>query len=167
MGREVRKVPADWVHPEAKFHGRTGHQPMFDQSFKDAEKEWLADFDRVRAGQMDDIEKECYPNGVCEWASENTPPDPAYYMPDWTDEERTHFMMYEDTSEGTPISPAFETPEELARWLTDNGASTFASYTATYEQWLPICRGGFAPSMVISGGKIMGGVEAMSEIEPQ
>ena len=42
-------------------------------------------------------------------------------------------MIYETCSEGSPISPAFETPEELARWLTDN---SFGSMTATYEQWL-------------------------------
>jgi len=57
-------------------------------------------------------------------------------------------MMYENTSEGTPISPPFETPEELARWLADNNASAFGGMTATYEQWLATCKGLYAPSMV-------------------
>ena len=40
-------------------------------------------------------------------------------------EERTHYQMYETCTEGTPISPVMETPENLARWLADNGASAF------------------------------------------
>ena len=88
-------------------------------------------------------------------------------MPQWTDEEATHYMMYETTSEGTPISPAFETPEELARWLADNKVSTFAWFTATYEEWLPICKGGYAPSMVIDNEGVHGGVEGMKRINEE
>lgn len=67
---------------------------------------------------------------------------------------------------GTPISPAFETPEELARWLVDNNASAFAGETASYEGWLRICKGGFAPSAVLTvrpegGGTIQNGVDAL------
>ena len=77
-------------------------------------------------------------------------PQEIDYMPDWPAEERTHYMMYETTSEGTPLSPAFSAPEELARWLADTGANAFAGDTATYEQWLRVCRGGYAPSAVYS-----------------
>lgn len=61
------------------------------------------------------------------------------YMPNWPAEERTHLMMYENTTEGTPISPAFASAEELARWLVDNNATWFASSTCTYETWLRVC----------------------------
>jgi hypothetical protein len=46
-------------------------------------------------------------------------------MPQWAEEEKTHIMMYETCSEGTPISPAFKRgeKEKLARWLVDNKAS--------------------------------------------
>lgn len=57
-------------------------------------------------------------------------------MPDWSKDERTHYQMYESTSEGTPMSPPIKTQEELARWLVDNEASAFAGRTATYEEWL-------------------------------
>lgn len=90
-------------------------------------------------------------------------PDPDDYMPTWTEEEATHLMMYENTTEGTPISPAFATPEELARWLADNGASSFASTTASYEAWLRVCRGGYAPSMVSIGGVVSSGVEGLTK----
>ena len=70
-------------------------------------------------------------------------------------------MMYEITSEGTPISPAFATPEELARWLSDNEAIAFAGMTATYEQWLRVANGGYAGSAVMTDGKMESGVAAL------
>jgi len=82
------------------------------------------------------------------------------YMPDWPEEERTHYIMYEDVSEGTPISPAFETPEQLARWLADNKASSFGNSTATYEQWLRMILGpGWCASAVLDKKGFRSGVE--------
>jgi hypothetical protein len=88
-------------------------------------------------------------------------PNKEDFMPDWTAEQCTHLMMYEDTSEGTPISPAFKTPEELARWLADNGASAFGGEGASYEGWLRVARGGFAPSAVAINGVLVNGVDAL------
>jgi hypothetical protein len=68
-------------------------------------------------------------------------PDPVDYMPSWPDADRTHYQMYETCSDGTPISPVFATPEDLARWLTDNHASAFGDMTLPYERWLQIARG--------------------------
>lgn len=71
------------------------------------------------------------------------------------------WQMWETTSEGSPISPVFATPEELARWLADNGASTFGSDTGTYEQWLRMITGaGWAPSAVVDERGVRSGVEA-------
>ncbi|TIW20139.1 MAG: hypothetical protein E5V63_32185 [Mesorhizobium sp.] len=99
-------------------------------------------------------------NPTYEWWAGERPKKPQIedYMPDWPDAERTHFMMYEDTSEGTPISPAFATPEELARWLADNGASAFAGEMATYDQWLKTIIQGSAVSAVFSDGVMQSGV---------
>ena len=65
--------------------------------------------------------------------------------------QRTHVQMYETSSgimlgdgprgRGTPISPEFATPEELARWLTDNRASWHGSRGGSYEQWLAVIVG--------------------------
>ncbi len=147
MGREVRRVPKNWEHPRAD-DGR--YQPMHDEDFETAMDEWYAEWKAHVPAEHD---------GMPYWEWNGSPPDPAYYRPKWTDAERTHLMMYEDTSEGTPLSPAFETPEELARWLADNGASAMGSMTATYEQWLATCKGAWAPSMVIENGVIKSGVE--------
>lgn len=43
------------------------------------------------------------------------------YRPDWKPEEATWFQMYETVSEGTPVTPPFETREELVEYLVANG----------------------------------------------
>ena len=72
------------------------------------------------------------------------------------------YQLWETTSEGSPMSPPFKTPEELAQWLTDNNTSSFGSETASYSQWLEFIRGpGWAPSAVIRDGKLISGVVGM------
>jgi hypothetical protein len=51
---------------------------------------------------------------------------------------RNHFQMFETTSEGTPISPAFAKAEELAKWLADHEIPVFGDALGTREQWLKI-----------------------------
>lgn len=58
-----------------------------------------------------------------------------------------------------------ETPEALARWLADTGASSFGSNTATYEQWLSTIKRGWAPSLIIRGPGFGSGVEMMEDEE--
>lgn len=148
MGREVRKVPADWQHPKDETTGR--FVPLNAPGYAAAAAEFTAMV----------AEK-----GLQKAVDYMSCPDQNDYMPDWPESERTHFMMYEDTSEGTPISPAFATPEELARWLADTGASSFGSSTATYDQWLRVCRGGFAPSAVYTPETgLISGVEALGDL---
>lgn len=165
MGREVRRVPKDWQHPKKKsfnyLKGREveSYQPMFDRPFGPVMDEWYAEWKAWEAGTHPDKKGHDYPY----WEWDGGPPDPAYYRPDWPEETRTHLMMYEDTSEGTPLSPAFETPEELARWLADNGASAFGDMTATYDQWLATCKNSWSPSMVMDNGVMKSGVEFTAE----
>lgn len=141
---------------------------MFDQTHADAVAEWEGDKKEQKgkwdARTLEYVDDDIYKTSSFEdYFDENygEKPDPQWYMPDWKDEERTHLMMYENTSEGTPLSPAFETPEELARWLTDNGASSFGAMTATYEQWLGMCRSGWAPSAIMTNGVLESGVAAL------
>ena len=166
MGREVRMVPADWQHPkEQTFDHRTGQyvvkcKPLFAPGWAKSAKEWDEEREKWERGEFPSYtsaESRSLPYD--EYSGRR--PYSGDYMPDWPAEQRTHYMMYEDTSEGTPISPAFATPEELARWLADNGASAFGGETATYEQWLKAARGGFAPSMIIANGVLQSGVAAL------
>ncbi len=74
------------------------------------------------------------------------------------------YQMWETCSEGSPISPVFETPELLARWLADNNASAFGDQTASYDHWLGMITScSYAPTMVLSGNKIMSGVEMVAK----
>ncbi len=59
------------------------------------------------------------------------------------------YQLWETVTEGSPISPVFATPENLARWLVANDTSITQS--TTYEQWLKFIKGdGWAPSMMFS-----------------
>jgi hypothetical protein len=151
MGREVRRVPADWQHPHYEpWEGREGYKPLMDG---DA---YQADHD----GFIEKLNAEGLQAAIDYYGQA---PDLSDYMPCWPTEQRTHFMMYEDTTEGTPISPAFATPEGLAQWLVDNNVSSFGGMTAPYEAWLRVARGGFAPSAVIEDGVMTSGVAALSD----
>lgn len=166
MSREVRMVPPDWKHPKGK---------TLSTDFSKGLAEWEDGFSHWQKGEVEDYSK--YPEKSWKLKSEDTDsetfeewygekPVAGDYMPEWQPEVATHFMMYETCSEGSPISPAFATPEELARWLEDNGASSFGSMTATYEQWLAmINRGSSIASMVVDmgTGKQISGVAAVSD----
>jgi hypothetical protein len=156
-------VPKDWEHPK----NESGHyQPKFDRSYESTLKDFQEEKKFFNLGLGSDgktklpIEADGY--AFEDWHGWMS--DPEYFMPDWDDSERTHLMMYETTSEGTPISPAFETPEELAQWLFDNDASAFGSMTATHEQWLSMCKSGWAVSAAMTQDKgLISGVEALAE----
>lgn len=175
MGREIRRVPPGWQHPKIgdlyeegyeprHYSGRReSYHPQYDKNYDDAASEWMEECIKWANGDVsDDVRKwrEKYPYY---WEWNGDPPKREYYRTGkWAfkPEEATWYMMYEDTSEGTPKSPACATPEEVARYCADNGVSSFGGMTATYEQWLSVACGRWAPSMVISGGKMMSGVEA-------
>lgn len=163
MGREVRMVPKDWQHPkDQRFTGeQSRYLALYEGSwYADRLSDWEEESAKWARGEYPDyVDDESKNLTYEEWGGEK--PDPADYMPNWPESERTHYMMYEDTSEGTPISPAFETPEELARWLADTGASSFGNSTATYEQWLKVCKGGWAPDLVADANGVKTGIELL------
>lgn len=142
MGREIRRVPANWEHPTDE---RGRYKPQHDRSFAKAAAEWDRENAEWETGTHPDRAGHDCPYD--QWAGQR--PYSEYYMPDWPASERTHYQMYEDTSEGTPMSPVFATPEEVARWCADNGASMFGSSGASYEEWLSIAQGGWSPGLAI------------------
>lgn len=169
MGREIRRVPKDWVHPKNEYGN---YDPLLDgNDFKPWHDEWLEGSEKWDGGFMNGYTPEA------KWVVKSTEyehmsyedyvgsePDISHYMPDWPTDICTHMMMYETCTEGTPISPAFITCEELARWLTDNEASSFGTRTASYEQWLDMCQRGWAMSAVVDEtGGLVSGVEYSPE----
>ena len=163
MGREVRMVPADWQHPQ-RIDGN--YEPLLDFSFTEQLAEWYKNHEMYRDGY---IHK--YPDGWVKITDDDyvynnefedefgDKPIKSDYMPEWNDDEKTHYQMYETCTEGTPISPPMATPEELAQWLVDNDASSFAHFTATYDQWMACIKSDYTPSAVIVNGEIKSGVE--------
>ena len=135
-------VPANWKHPTE----RGGHyRPLHDGNFSERLAERRLSKQKWDEGLVTDwnggwrAKKPTENYSYEEWDGKE--PSPYDYMPEWKPEERTHFMMYETCSEGTPISPAFETAEALARWLADTGASSFGDFTSSYEEWLGAIQG--------------------------
>ena len=156
MGREVRRVIEGWEHPKDE---KGNYVPLFGRPYSQDLEEWIegkTQWDKgFRKGYLNDewiaVEDEYKNTSYREWSG--MCPDKSGYMPEWPKGERTHIQMYEDTTEGTPISPVMETPEELARWLADNQASFFGGDATSYEHWLDICRGGIGlPMFVIPKG---------------
>ena len=169
MGREVRRVPADWQHPKQQVPDwRTGrmverYKPLYPgERYQPAVDEWDEECAKWKAGWRPEYCTGAESRAMTYEQYSGQRPHRDDYMPNWPAEQRTHLMMYEDTTEGTPISPAFTTPEKLARWLADNNASAFAGEGASYEGWLRVARGGWAPSAVsVGGGLLVSGVDAL------
>jgi hypothetical protein len=65
------------------------------------------------------------------------------------------YQMWENVSEGSPVSPVFATADELAHWLGEH-----CSETGNYYEWQAMIEEGYAPSLVMTGGRIMTGVQA-------
>ena len=78
------------------------------------------------------------------------------------------YQIWETVSEGSPLTPVFETPEELAQHCADHGTSTFGRDTADYETWLRfICGPGWAPTAVGGPGQgLQSGVAACQQDTP-
>ena len=163
MGREVRMVPANWQHPKDL---KGNYVPLFD-NFNKAVETWDIENQKWEEGFVSD-----YSGGWRERSPSNTAsetytdyagerPKQEDYMPDFPIAERTHYMMYEDTSEGTPLSPPCETPEILASWLANNNASSFGKDTASYGQWLEMIKSKWSVGAVFTPETgLISGVEA-------
>ena len=147
MGREVRYVPANWQHPKHNvLDWRTGqmveqYRPLFQgDRYQPRVDEWDDECAKWKTGWRPDYCTDPKYRAMTYEQYNGQRPHRDDYMPDWPEEQKTHLMMYENTSKGTPISPAFETPEELARWLVDNKASAFGSNTGSYKNWLRVAQ---------------------------
>jgi hypothetical protein len=132
MGREARRVPPGWVFPEGKN--------LFDGvDFNEKLRLWHENNDKWNRGEYPEYATDkCKTMTYEEW--DGGPPDPKYHMPIWTREEATHWQMYENTTEGTPISPVFADPMSMCVWLAENNASAFADATRTAEEWMMIVK---------------------------
>lgn len=144
-------------------------QPMFDRDYATAAAEWRREFEEFYA------KKENIEHGQEFWEWSGSPPDREYYV-NYTPEQATWFCLYETVSEGSPVSPPFETKQELANYLAEHGdfwdQSRRKDGTTSMDcsPWGKeaaekfVFGGGYMPSMVITGGEILTGGKLAAEM---
>jgi hypothetical protein len=120
MSREIRRVPPSWQHPK---DGDGNYIPLHDESYAAAASTWVHDCIAWATGTHPDLIqspelKTSYPF-YWEWA--DYPPDAEQYRPHWLPDEASAYQVYENVTEGTPVSPVFTTRESLDQWLQDHG----------------------------------------------
>ena len=148
MGREIRKVPKCWEHPRDE---RGRYIPMFDEPYKQAADKWLAaciawaDRDIAKLKELNEYIGENEADAArifsehpyyWEWEDRRPPVAKEWYRPEF-DAPADHLQMYETVSEGTPVSPVFETKAELAQWLVGQGHSEEAAAGFVGSGWAP------------------------------
>ena len=148
MCREIRKVPPSWEHPKDDFGN---YKPMHDESYKSAMDWWTQEDELWKAGKHEsqlkyESAREC--KTFAEW--DGGPPDPDYHRPSF-EQEPTWFQMYETVTEGTPVTPPFETKEQLCDYLVENG--TFWDTTGwPRENAEAFVKSEWAPSFIMGPG---------------
>lgn len=162
MGREIRRVPADWEHPKAEQPWGYAYTPLFDLSFQQAFDEWQSEMEAWFKGEAkyQSADDPRTVEGYVRFAGVS--PDPEDYRPDWPEESRTHYQVYETVSEGTPISPPLPSPEAVIEWLVENPDRVHGPISREAAE--AFVNGGFAPSMVfIPGRGLVGGIQALAD----
>ncbi len=156
MGREVKRVPLDFDWPVKKDWWGFHLPAVPCQSCQGSGK-------RPGAGSCLSIwgheSRWC---DVCEGEGKVYPQIPVPEGRPGKDHAGLGWQMWQNTSEGSPISPVFATPEELAHWLADTKASAFGGQGASYEHWLGMIHAGSAPSFAIKENQLMSGVELVA-----
>jgi len=122
IGREIRRVPPGWEHPRDE-QGR--HIPLFDPTADPHEQ-----IDEEPLGATDRL--------------------PA--MPRSAPEEATCYQVYEDATEGTPVSPVFDSLDGVRDWLVGQGYSRRAAEG--------FCRRGQVPTLLLGGGMVYRNIES-------
>lgn len=164
MGREIRRVPADWKHPKKQQPWGYDYQPMHDENFETARNEWMSNNALWKSNKHPDQLSD--PEGTkdssfAEW--NGSKPTREMYRP-YKDEECTHYQMYQTVSEGTPVTPVFANLLELEDYLVETGECAGTKYNRKYsrEAAHAFCQSGWVPSAIgIPGKGIVDGVTAL------
>ena len=163
MGREIRRVPPDWKHPRDD----SGHyKPLLDTDYETAAAEWLEALFLWEEGEHPDQLNGSLSGVVAKyahyWEWGGNPPNPNDRHPKWNAEEATAWVVYENVSEGTPITPVFGTRDELVNYLVDIGNEWDGPCSRKAAE--AFVSGGYAPSMIITRDKgLVRGVHAAAE----
>src|SRR3990167_9201342 len=104
MGREIRRVPKDWEHPQhercnhwggIESHGEPGDwwyqkclKPLHDEDYETAAQEWIDGLAAWLNGTHEDFQAE-----LDYWEYYGNPPDREDYRPAWTEEEAIYYQI--------------------------------------------------------------------------
>lgn len=139
MGYTIRRVPKDWNHPK---DSRGYYKPLYDQDYETESNLWKDGYVKFYKRGMD---KQLN----CEyWEYGGMPPDSEFYRPKWDSKQCTNYMLYENTSQGTPVSPSFENINDLTKWFYENQVSLFGSHRYNYLHCEELVRHTFLPNDV-------------------
>ena len=120
MGREIRRVPKGWEHPTKMYYNRRGEPAedfieLYNEDYVTAAERWMKKADSWHAGCVDKDTVEDRKENPYYWDWAGMPPDKESYRPAWKTAEC--YQIYETVSEGTPVSPVFETEDEMLAWM--------------------------------------------------
>ena len=149
MGREIRRVPPTWQHPKDE---KGQHVPLYDEAYEDALDNWIEEHRQWERGEHR-YQLEGYGKDSQFWADWNGDPPSveSYRRERWTDEEATHWVMYENVTEGTPLTPAFATREELVDFLSTQ-KDFWGKGPISRDAAEAFTQSGYAPSFVMGPG---------------
>jgi hypothetical protein len=133
MGRELKRVPLDYEYEIGEVW--KGFAPTLDdfQHMKEITKQVpeILQYDGIICKECDRIFNNCDEEArYCVWNNSELKKH-WYYEPPVGE----GFQIWSTTSEGHPMTPVFETLDELCEYAADN-VSTFADYMATKDEWM-------------------------------
>lgn len=111
MEREIRRVPANWQHPK---HERYDYQSG---AYKEVHKPLFENYEK----RLEEFEKDIAEKGLKEAIDLHGGGPRSEDYAQFEGAPCDWWQVYETVSEGTPVSPAFATPEELIEHLVANG----------------------------------------------
>lgn len=156
MGREIRKVPKGWEHPRCE---KRFFKALHDDDYQTVARKWVSDC--ILWSQRNHEDQKRHDNeSEFFWEWEGGPPDEDSYRPKFT-EPADHFQIYETVSEGTPVSPVFESIEDMINWMVQPidrsleyniGKDWQCMQGMTREQAERFCKSGSSPSLIVRPG---------------
>ncbi len=164
MGREIRKVPQNWEHPQ-KEYGNNDYIPLYDLYFPVAASEWLKNCILWSKGKHPSQRGEYASSSEFYWEYDYPPQEEECRS--YKDAEATWFQVYETVSEGTPTTPPFATEQELIEYLVKNGEDT-GIHDQPWKQEVAdrfVLGDKYCLSFAVIGGRIIDGPEISTELD--
>ena len=133
MGRELKRVPLDFEWPIGEiWEGFCPSIEKFQKLFGD-KFPVLYEYNHAReiCGKCEDNFGACSESAdYCFWHNPKNKKKWHKEIP-----VGKGYQLWENTTEGSPMSPVFETLEQLCEYLADNQVSWFAGMTMSKEEW--------------------------------